>query len=65
MKNLMSALVIFAMGVLVAWAFFSATAEVQAVRESECDQQLAACTTGQHCIVKGHEIVTITSRGAK
>lgn len=68
MKNFIAGILIFALGVVASWAFFSATASVQEEREiaaqTECDRQLAHCGTGQHCIVKGRQLLTITAKGA-
>lgn len=32
---------------------------------SQCDQEIARCTTGQHCKVMGRDLLTITARGAR
>jgi hypothetical protein len=68
-KGFLTVVIAFVLGVIVSWAFLSATAEVQERRElaaaSQCDRELASCTTGQHCQVKGRDLLTITSRGAR
>lgn len=68
MKDILAFLLIFALGIVVSWALFTATAEVQERREitqSQCDRELSRCTTGAHCRVQGRDLLTITARGAK
>ena len=64
MRNLISAIFIFIMGIIVCWAFMSATVETQALREV-AENDCGIAKTGQHCVVNGRQAVIITARRGK
>lgn len=69
MKNFIAGIFVGFCILAMFYFLFDGMASVQEEREiaalTECDRQLAHCGTGQHCVVKGRQLLTITAKGAR